>query len=107
MKLSIHQISQAASGGSYVVIYDAEVRLLNHAQVTVEVDRVEPPETSPDLVELARIAIREGAEHVLLPLSQGAQIQVSKLVINFVDFKPNRFKLFTAIEFERIVHAAE
>ncbi|RRR99903.1 hypothetical protein EIP75_23635 [Aquabacterium soli] len=103
MKLSVKKINQAASGGSYVVIYDALMHLNDSGQVEVAVESVEPPDTDADFVHVARGAIREGAEHILLPLGQGASIIVQRLVINSTDFKANRFALFTAQEIKRLM----
>ena len=104
MQLRVHEVNQMASGGSYVVIFEAEVCLHEVHEVTVEVHSVVPPETEIELVQLAKQAIAQGAEHVLFPLSKGASIQVHRLVVNSVDFKPNRFTLFTALELRKLLN---
>jgi hypothetical protein len=103
IQLRVHQVNQIASGGSYVVIFDAELRMNESRVVTVEVCSVEPPDTDVELVEAAKQGILRGAEHVLRPLAKGASISVNRLVVNPVDFKPNRFTLYTAQELKRLV----
>src|SRR5687768_15504966 len=107
MQLSVRKISQMASGGSYVVIYEADLELLREPRTVVEVLMVEPSDSDPELIEMARLAILQGAEHVLVPRGHGATIRVSRLVINPIDFKPYRFMAFTAEELERLLaHAS-
>ncbi len=103
MHLNVKKVNQAASGGSYVVIYDALMHLDDSGQVKVIVESVEPDNTDTDLVQAARDAIRQGAEHILIPLGHGSTIIIKRLVINSTDFKPNRFLLFTAQEVKRLV----
>ena len=92
-----------ASSGSYVVIYEADLELLHEPRIVVEVVRVEPSDSDPELIEMARLAILQGAEHVLGPRGHGATIRVRRLVINPVDFKPYRFMAFAAEELERLL----
>ncbi|WP_148040891.1 hypothetical protein [Montanilutibacter psychrotolerans] len=101
MQLNVGKVSQMASGGSHVVICEADLELLREPHTVVEVDRVQPPDSDPELIEMARLAILRGAEHVLGPRGQGATIKVRRLVINPIDFKPDRFMAFTAEELER------
>jgi hypothetical protein len=102
MRFSVHEINQAASGGSYVCIFDADVELTLADEVLVSVEAVEPADTDAEQVESASAAIRAGAVHVLSPLRKGARIRVTRLVVNFVDFKPSRFTLYTAREINRL-----
>ena len=103
MKLKVQRINQMSSGGSYVVIYDADIELLSQPGTVVEILSTEPPDSDPELVELARLAILRGAECVLGPLGLGATINVLRLVIHPGDFKPHRFEAFTATELEQLV----
>lgn len=103
MKFSVHEINQAASGGSYVCIFDAEVKLKSASGISVAVERVDPPETDNEYISAACEGVRTGAVHVLEPLGMGAEIRITRLVVNFVDFKQNRFTLYTARELKRIV----
>ena len=92
-----------ASGGSYVVIYEADVELSSSSGVVVNVSGVEPADTDPLLVEEARSAILRGAEKVLVPLGKGAEICVHRLAINVSDFKPGWFERFTTWELQQLV----
>ena len=103
MQLIVKEISQFASGGSYLVVYEADIELLNGPPSTVEVLRVDPPNSDLKLVEMARLAILQGAEHVLGPMGLGASIRVHRLVVQPSDFKPTRFAVFTASEIERLL----
>ncbi len=93
MQLHVHEINQMASGGSYVCIFDADVQLRNDGEFFVTVEKVEPSDTTQGYVEAASNAIRAGAIHVLASQSLGADIQITRLVVNSVDFKPNRYAL--------------
>lgn len=103
MRLQVHHVNQAAGGGSYVVIYEADVQLWDGHGVVVQVEAVEPRDTEPALVEEAKIAIGQGAEHVLSPLSKAASIVVHRLVVNSTDFKPSRFVFCTAHELKKLL----
>jgi hypothetical protein len=107
MKLRVHEVNQAASGGSYVVIFEAEVQLQAETAVTAEVESVEPPNAEQELVEAARQAIIQGAQQVLSPLSRGAFIRVHRLVVHKTDFKPSRLVLYTAQELKRLVASVQ
>ena len=103
MHLRVHEVSQNAGGGSYVVIFDAEIHLRESGQITVEVCSTDPKDTEAELIEAARQGILRGVEHVLSPLSKGASVQVRRLVVNPVDFKPNRFTLHTALGLKKLM----
>ena len=103
MRISVHEVNQAASGGSYVCIFEAEVQINTTGEISVSVGAVEPPETAPEFSELAAQGIQAGAAHVLVPLGKGAEIRVLRLVVNSTDFKTNRFTLYTAREFNRLI----
>lgn len=103
IELNIHEVRQNAGGGSSVVIFDAEVHFTSGGQTTVRVDSVQPEETEPELVEEARRGILRGVEHVLHPVGKTASVRVRRLVVNFVDFKPSRFTLLTALELKRLM----
>lgn len=105
MRFSVQEVNQAASGGSYVCIFDAEVELNMSGEICVSVQSVEPPDTKLEYITEAGKAIRAGAAHVLEPLAQGASIRITRLVVNHIDFKPSRFALYTAREFKIMVGA--
>lgn len=103
MRISVCEVNQAASGGSYVCIFDAVVEFNSTGQISVLVDAVDPPDTEAEFVDLAIEGIRVGAAHVLEPEGKGARVRVLRLVVNSTDFKTNRFTLYTAREFKRLV----
>jgi len=103
MKFSVHEVNQAAGGGSYVCIFDAEIALDPSGAIFVSVESVEPPETGGEYVTAASEAIRAGAVHALGPHGLGAAIHVTRLLVNFVDFKPSRYSLYTARELIRLL----
>jgi hypothetical protein len=102
LKLRVRKVAQAASGGSHVTIYEAEVELVS-GEVQVEVLGVEPKEALPVEVDAARDAIRRGAEQVLQPRGLGAIIRVERLVIHPVDFKSRQFERYTAEALQRLL----
>jgi hypothetical protein len=103
MQLLVKKINQLASGGSYVVIYEADLELHNALPSTVEVLGTDPSESDLELIEMARLAILQGAERVLAPIGLGASIRVHRLVVHLGDFQPKRFVEFTAAEIERLL----
>lgn len=105
MELRVRKVMQAASGGSHVTIYEAEVEL-THGDVRVEVTGVSPRDAEPEAVARAAQAIRAGAETVLRPRGLGAIIRVSRLVVHPIDFKPREFERHTAEELGSLVEVA-
>jgi hypothetical protein len=105
MELRVHEVAQAASAGSHVTIYEAEVELVP-GEVRVEVAGVYPCDADPEAIASAADAIRLGAQRVLQPRGLGAIIRVSHLVVHPIDFKPGRFERHTAEELGRLVEAA-
>ena len=101
MYLNVSDIRQTASGGSYVVIYDADIELSDAPLIEVEVVATEPADADPQWVEAARSAILEGASTVLNPIGQGAFVRVHRLVVHPTDFRPNHFARCTALELGR------
>jgi len=103
MQLKVRKVNQMASGGSYVVIYDADVEMLHEPGTIVDVISTDPSDCAPELIELARLAILRGAERALAPGGLSASIHVLHLVISPSDFQPRRFEAFTAIELEQLI----
>jgi hypothetical protein len=103
MRLSVHEVNQAAGGGSYVCIFDAVAELNSTGEIFVSVESIEPPDTNSEYADLAKEGIRAGAAYVLEPQGRGARIQVMRLVVNPTDFKTSSFTLYTAREFKRLV----
>jgi hypothetical protein len=79
MKFNVHEVNQAASGGSYVCIFEAEAEFNSTGRFSVSVEAVEPSDTDPEFSKLAAQGIQVGAEHVLVPLGKGAEIRVHRL----------------------------
>ncbi|MEN8445769.1 MAG: hypothetical protein ABG776_12230 [Cyanobacteria bacterium J06555_13] len=108
--LNVRKICQSASGGSYVVVYDADVTIVpvsEGVQVVsegVQVLGIEPEDPYyPMDVQRVIEAIRSGAQQVLTPRVLGAVIRVNSIAINIVDFKPRMFEKHTALELERML----
>lgn len=101
MYLNVSHINQMTSGGSYVVIYDADIELSDSPLIKVEVVAVEPAHADPELVEAARLAILKGASVVLNEIERGAFFRVHRLVVHPTDFHPNHFARCTALELRR------
>ena len=101
-RIVVDDVCQSASGGSYVVKFQAEVKLchLNH-DIQVRVASTVPVNASLDLLEVAIDSIYEGFSVSLTPRNLGAQVIISNLVIHDIDFKPNRFKKSTVDALER------
>lgn len=106
MELRVHKVAQAASGGSHVTIYDADIELVS-GQPGVQVLGSEPRDALPGLYQEAAESIRRGAEHVLRPLGLGAVIRISRLVLHPVDFKPRKFEQYTAEALRRLVESRQ
>jgi hypothetical protein len=101
MQLNVSDINQMASGGSYVVAYDADIELSDAPLIEVEVVAIDPADADPELVEMARLAILEGASAVLSQTGRGAFVRVHRLVIHPTDFQPRHFARCTAVELRR------
>jgi hypothetical protein len=102
MQLRVHKVVQAASGGSHVTIYEAEIEIVPGG-VQVEILGVYPEDAFPEGVDAARDAIRRGAERVLQPRGLGAIIRVQRVVIHPVDFKAKKFEQYTVEELTRLL----
>lgn len=96
--LSIHEVNQMASGGSYVVIYDATVHLSEEPVVVVALSDSNPQEGSEEDVEAALSGIKAGAEEALTERGMGARIDVTRLWIHPADLKVWRFAYYTRRE---------
>jgi hypothetical protein len=102
LELRVNKVAQAASGGSHVTIYEADVKLVPGGS-DVQVVGMPQKDALPGAAEAAAEAIRRGAEHVLRPLGLGAIIRVGRIVLHPVDFKPRRFEQYTAEELRRLL----
>lgn len=72
-------------------------------QVHVEINIVKPGESKPEFIQYALQAVARGAERVLIPRVQGADIQVQRLVLHPTDFNFQRCARLTAAEIERLL----
>jgi hypothetical protein len=102
LELQVYKVVPAASGGSHVTIYEAEVKLVP-GESEVQVLGVQQKGALPGAVEAATDAIRRGAEQVLHPLGLGAIIRVRRIVLHPVDFKPRMFEQYTAEELTNLL----
>ncbi|MFI4862324.1 MAG: hypothetical protein ACIAXF_16790 [Phycisphaerales bacterium JB063] len=94
---TVREISQAASGGSYVVGYTAEVEVTdNPASIEVVVLSTKPANADPEFVADAIQHTREGFADVLQPMNRGARVQLADLLLHDVDYKPRRQREFSA-----------
>ena len=110
MNLRVHRVNQSASGGSFVVSYEATIELrTDNPRIEVHILATDPPEEHDDeaVVQLAENAIRRGAEHALSPRGLGAKIRVSNIVIHPVDYKPRMYEFFTAFALEELLGREE
>jgi hypothetical protein len=106
MNYEIREVHQAASGGSHVVIYQAELEVLNDpntVEVTVLNLRPEMFERSEDGRALAAESIRSGAIVALSEFGKGARIEARNFVIHPVDFKPSLCAKYTAMAIRRLL----
>ena len=104
LELHIKEKCQTASGGSYLVIYDALVTLLSSTRsVEVEIIRTEPRDCAPRLIMDARGAIRLGVTRSLATSELGAKILVQRIVLHDADFSPQKCAELTTIELNRIL----
>ena len=104
--IRVHEVNQAASGGSYVCIFDALVTLRATGATDVTVAGAEPPDSAMESIASAAAWIRSGALEVLQPAGLAASIRVTRLVVHPVDFKETRFRLYTAREIRRLLDTA-
>jgi len=101
LSLIVKHSALGASGGNYLVRYAADIELSSKTDIDVRIIGVYPNDPAPDDVEAAKNAIHKGCAQVLLPLSVGACVIVRDLAIHPVDFKPEQFLRWTAIELQR------
>jgi hypothetical protein len=102
LELRINKVQQAASGGSHVTIFEADVEFVR-GEADVLVHGTEPGDAVPGYYREATEAIRRGAEQVLKPLSLGAIIRIGRIVLHPVDFKPSKFERYTVEELRYLV----
>ena len=102
MELRIHKVAQAASGGSHVTIYEADVELVPGGSGVLVLGS-EPRDALPGCYQDAAESIRRGAEQVLGPLGFGAVIRIGRIILHPVDFKPRKFEQCTADELKRLM----
>ncbi len=90
LSFEVREIHQAASGGSHVVKYSAEMELHDGSQpFSVEIVSVYPPDWfSSDATEISRQMIQRGAVRAFEGTGKAARIRVRDFVIHPVDWKP-------------------
>lgn len=100
--MNVKHLAQGGSGGSYVVNFQADITIT--AQTTLEVALASvhcPNDPDPRDVAAAQQAIHQGCAEVLAPTNCGAVVVVTDLVIHPVDFKPNKYAYWMAIDLQQ------
>jgi hypothetical protein len=91
VEFRVSDVCQAASGGSYVVRYHAEVEATpGDGSAVVEVVSTIPEDADAEPLSHTIDSIRRGAESVLRPLGLRARLKLHRLVIHDVDCNPRR-----------------
>ena len=99
--MKVKQSAQAASGGSYLVQFEADIEIKAAPPIEVSVESVYPNDPDQSDVEEARQAIRNVCAEVLGPINCGAHVVVHELAIHPVDFRPEKHSRWTAIALQR------
>lgn len=94
LELFVHRVSQSASGGSHVTIFDATIAIITD-DLEIQVLSIVKSDNDP-MAELAIDAITRGCEKVLQTRGLGAIVEIYHLVIHPIDFKPQQFERCTA-----------
>lgn len=104
VEFRVRDVSQRASGGSYLVKYVCEVELTPGIGVThLEVVNTVPENVDSELLRLTVEHIRRGADSVLSSAGLGARLKLRDLHIHDVDCKPYRFETPTAEGLSRLI----
>ena len=93
----VRQIHQAASGGSHLVKYSAEIEVFDSSQpFAVEILSVYPSNLfSSQATEISRQMIQRGAVRAFEGTGKAARIRVRDFVIHPVDWKPRYVEEYT------------
>lgn len=107
MKYKVHKVQQAASSGSHVTIYEADLEFNSDrgvVQVFCPLESMDGGDGRNDEDDVQRVAeaIKRGAEKALTSRGVGAIIRVSRVVIHPIDFKPRKYEQYTTEELDRI-----
>lgn len=97
LSFEVREIHQAASGGSHVVKYSAEMELLDGSQpFSVEIVSVYPPDWfASEATEISRQMIQRGAVRAFEGTGKAARIRVRDFVIHPIDWKPRYVEEYT------------
>ena len=97
LSVEVREVHQAASGGSHVVKYSAEMEFLDASErFSVEIVSVYPSEWAcREQVEIARQMIQRGAVRAFEGTGKAARIRVRDFVIHRVDFDPRYVEEYT------------
>jgi len=105
ISMKVKHMALGASGGSYVVNYQADITLTEQTAIEVEVVTVYPMprniKTEFGDIQRAQQAIQKGCVEVLTPINCGARVAITDLVIHPIDFKPERYAYWTAIDLQQ------
>lgn len=92
-RFDVRDMCQAASGGSYVVKYSAELSTTpGTGKVTINVANTIPDLVDDELTNLSVDEIRVGVAEVLEEQRLDGTLTLSDLVIHDVDCKPYKFR---------------
>jgi len=106
-RIHVHEVQQAAAGGSYVCIFDATVTLRSAGVTQTTVTGVEPANAPAEAVEQAVRWIGSSATEVFGGAKCAASVAITRLVVNEYDWKETRFKLYARREFLKILAVAQ
>jgi hypothetical protein len=97
LSFEVREIHQTASGGSHVVMYSAEMDLLDGSEpFSVEMLSVDPPEyASTEVAEIGRQMIQRAAVRAFEGTGKAARIRVREFVIHDTDFRARYVEEYT------------
>jgi hypothetical protein len=104
----VREVHQAASGGSHVVKYSAEMEVLDGSRpFAVEMVSVYPPDLfSSEATEIGRQGIERGAVRAFEGTGKAARIRVRDFVIHLGDWKPGYVEEYTFRAVRRVLGGA-
>ncbi len=93
---SVREINQMAGGSSYIVGHMAEVELTSDLGIEISVESTQPVGVDADFVKFAIGHTRGGFAIILEPLSLGAKVRLSQLLLHEVDYKRSKQEVYSA-----------
>lgn len=100
--MTVKHLAQGASGGSYVVNFEADITITAQTNIEVVIASVNSLNNpAPKDLDAAQQAIHQGCAEVLESINCGAVVVVTDLVIHPVDFKPQKYAYWMAIDLQQ------